>query len=179
MKPGGLIFKFVAWIYRVDPEAMAEVDPDEGGHAPAGGFDEDFQEPRLEVPEGKAVAQPIRRELAPLKIPCQVEPEVWDALRMFDAGASPRTDTAITLHFDDLKRLGLLDDTGAPTLRHGDRLGAIYDQRGGLVQSIRNPPGLFVAEMRQESFGLSLRRPKRQILVLRMVDRQQAMGAST
>jgi len=114
--------------------------------------------------------------MAAVSIPVQIEPDAWDVLRMFAAGSSQRTDVIVTAHFDDLKRLGLVDGSGAPTLRHGDRLGAINDRAGALVQTIANPPGLYLAEMKQESFGLSLRAPKRRLLVMRFRDRQQAMG---
>lgn len=173
MKIGGLVFRFYAEIYRLDPVAMAAVDPP--GPATTG-FDDDFQEPRLEAMGG--LGKPIRREMAAVRLPCQVEPDVWDQLRMFDAGNSPSTGIVLTMHFDDLARAGLVTASGEPTLRAGDRLGGLYDLAGALVQTIRNPPGLYIDEFRQDSFGLSLRRPKRQLLLVHLKDRQVAFGAT-
>lgn len=170
MRIGGLIFRFFADVYRLDPAAMAAVNPP--GPA-ATGFDDDFQEPRLETP-----GAPIRREMAPVRLPCQVEPDVWDQLRLFDAGNSPSTGIVLTMHFDDLARAGLVSASGEPTLRPGDRVGGLYDVTGALVQEIRNPPGLYIDELRQDSFGLSLRRPKRQLLLVHLKDRQVAFGAT-
>ena len=46
--------------------------------------------------------------------------------------------------------------TGDALLRVNDRLVAIYDLAGRLVQAIRTPPGLYATEVQPQSFGLGL-----------------------
>lgn len=178
MRGGGLVFRLYADIYRLDPTAIAAVDPDGAGPETAG-YDEDFREPRIETPVGET-AKPIRREMAAIRVPCQVEPDSFEALRMFEAGASPRSQVVLTMSFRDLRRLGLVDGaTGEVLLRPSDRLGGIYERNGQLVQAVRDPPGLFVDQVLPESYGLSLRRPQRQIAIVTFRDHQQAAGRET
>ena len=66
------------------------------------------------------------------------------------------------------------DTTGDALIRPSDRLGAIYDTSGALVQEIRTPPGLFVKEARPMGFGLGRARPQRNLLIVSFHDRRQA-----
>jgi hypothetical protein len=71
--------------------------------------------------------------------------------------------------------MGLVDgDTGDALLRPGDRLGALYDKAGELVQEVRTPPGLYVTEARPIGFGLNMARPRRNLLLVAFEDRQPA-----
>jgi len=55
--------------------------------------------------------------------------------------------------------MGLVDaGSGDALLRVNDRLVAIHDLRGALVQRIRTPPGLYATEVQPQSFGLGLSR---------------------
>lgn len=174
MRIAGLIFDFRFDLLRLDPAAMESVVP------VTGGFDDVFGEPLPELATGAVKMRTIRREMAAIRIPCQVEPDSWEALRMFDAGSSNGRDVVLTTHFDDLKRLGLVDSaTGAPLIRMGDRLDGIYDRAGRLVRKIGNPPGLYVNELHEDSFGMSLRAPRRQLLIISFSDRQQAMETTS
>ena len=44
--------------------------------------DEDFSEPVPSTPTTMALVEPFRREHPPVRVPCQVEPEALEALRM-------------------------------------------------------------------------------------------------
>ena len=157
---GRLIHPFLAEFARLDAAAMAEdVDPD-------------FREPPLAPGEPDAVGPRVRRELAPVRVPCQVEVESFEALRMMGAGNAPRTRVELVLHFRDLERLELVDPaTGSARLGAGDRLIALYDRAGTLVQTT---PGLFVVEARPIGFGLGLARAQRNLLLLVLEGRQTA-----
>jgi hypothetical protein len=55
--------------------------------------------------------------------------------------------------------MGLVDPaTGDALLRVNDRLVAIRDLGGALVQAVRTPPGLYATEVQPTSFGLGLSR---------------------
>ena len=160
---GRLIFAFLAEVHRLDRTATA-VDP---------GFDEDFREPSL-VSRGAR-----RREHSPVRIPCQVDTKVFDELRMHASGDSPRSRIDLIFHFKDLERLGLADSgTGDALIEPGDRLAAIYDKAGTLVQAVETPPGLYVSEARPAGFGLNMASPSRNLLVVTFEDRRQAAGRS-
>ena len=172
---GRLIFPFLAEFFRWDAAAMA-ADPDGAGELTSG-FDPDFKEPVLRDTDDDddGVAEPFRREHPPVRVPCQVEPEAFQALRMAAAGNTPRSSLDLVLHFRDLERLGLVDPTsGDALIRPSDRLGGLYDLRGQLVQALRNPPGLYVTEARPLGFGLGRKRPQRNLLLVTLNDRPAA-----
>ena len=161
---GRLIFSFVAELHRSAsvPTAPALFDPD-------------FREPTLRDDDGDGLADRSREELDPVSVPCQVEPKSWDELQLTPAGDSPKTNIALVFHFADLERLGLVDDqTGQALIQPGDRLGALREKRGDLVQSIPNPPGLFVTEARSSGFGLNRGNPRRNLLFARFEARPTA-----
>lgn len=170
---GKLIFPFLAELFRWDSAAMA-VAPDAAGPL-ASGFDPDFKEPILVDADGDGVAEPFRREHPPVRVPCQVEPEAFQALRMATAGNTPKSSLDLVFHFRDLEWLGLVDpSTGDALIRPSDRLGGLYDVEGRLVQAVRTPPGLYVTEARPIGFGLCRRRPRRNLLLVSFEDRPAA-----
>ena len=163
---GRLIFPFIAELHRLDTQAMA---PD---------YDEDFKEPVLVDSDDDGVGEPFRREHPPVRVPCQVEPEALDALRMTPSGNTPRSSVDLVFHFRDLERMGLVDAaTGEALIRTSDRLGALYDAAGQLVWAVRTPPGLYVTEARHAGFGLFRRRPRRNLLVVSFSDRPAGRSA--
>ena len=171
---GRLIFPLLAQLHRLETAAMAAAGPDGAGGS-ASGYDEDFREPVLVDADGDGVAEPFRREYPPLRIPCQVEPEAFEALRMTAAGNAPRSALELVFHFRDLERLELVDAaSGDALVRPGDRLGGLYDIEGRLVQAVRTPPGLYVTEARSIGFGLNRRRPTRNLLLVSLQDRPAA-----
>lgn len=162
---GRLIFAFLAELYRLDTLATATTPP---------GYDADFKEPAL-LDTGDALGARVRGELPPVLVPCQVDSDAFDALQMFAAGNSPRSHLRLVFHFAHLERAGLVDPaTGTALIRVGDRLGAIFDSAGELVQSVRTPPGLYVTEARPIGFGLFLPRPRRNLLLVSFDERDTA-----
>ena len=151
MARGRLIYPFVAEIHRL-----------------AGGpMDPDFREADLSDPNGDGLDDSDRVELSPIRVPCQVEPESFEAINMMASGNSPRTRVALVFHFRDLARLGLIDPaTGNALLRSGDRLQSLYGTTGSLVQTFRNPLGLFVREARPIGFGLGIGSSTRNLLLV-------------
>ena len=171
---GRLIFAFLAELHRLDTAAMAAVDPDGPGPL-EGGYDPDFKEPVLVDTDDDGIGERVRQEHPPVRVPCQVDTKAFEELRMFASGNAPRSRIDLVLHFKDLERLGLVDPaTGDALVRPGDRLGAIYDKAGALVQAVRTPPGLYVTEARPIGFGLNLARPRRNLLLVTFEDRQPA-----
>ena len=173
---GRLIFPFLAELHRLDTRGTAEADPDGAGPLVAG-YDPDFKESVLVDGDDDGVGERVRAEHPAVRLPCQVELEAFDALRMFAAGNSPKSRFELVFHFADLEREGLVDAaTGDALVRPGDRLGGLYDRAGELVQAIRTPPGLYATEARPIGFGLNMARPRRNLLLVAFEDRQQAVG---
>jgi hypothetical protein len=171
---GSLIFRFLAAVHRLDSRALAEEDPDGAGPL-TGGYDPDFREPVLVDANDDGIAERLRREHPPVRVPCQVEPEAFEALRMTTNGNAPRSELALVFHFRDLESLGLVDaGSGDALIRVGDRLGALFDVAGNLVQAIRTPPGLYVVEARPIGFGLHRAKPSRNLLLVAFADRPLA-----
>jgi hypothetical protein len=170
---GALIQVFLAEVVRLDRSAMSAPRLGTGTSA----LDDDFREPRAIDDDDDGIGERVRIELPPVRIPCQIEPEEIDDLRSFAAGSSPRHEVRLVFHFRDLERLGLVDRaTGEALLFPGDRLGAIFDRDGGLVEAYPMPAGMFLTERRASGFGLDLRRPRRNLLLVRFEERQQATG---
>ncbi|MCU0658093.1 MAG: hypothetical protein MUF64_23365 [Polyangiaceae bacterium] len=170
---GSLIFAFLAELHRLDTQATA-ADPDGAGPLTAG-YDPDFKEPVLVDPDDDGLGQSTRREHPAVQVPCQVEPEVFEALSMFASGNSPSSQVKLVFHFRDLERMALVDPaSGDALVRVWDRLGALFDRGGALVQRIRTPPGLYVTEARPIGFGLFRPRPQRNLLLVTFEPRRVA-----
>jgi hypothetical protein len=126
--------------------------------------DPDFKEPRRFGNEGPGV--PACTEGAPLRLPCQVEPDEVEALRMEANGETPRSRLHLVFHRRDIRRLGV-----APKVR--DRLVALTTLRGEPITEFPNPPGLFATEARPLSFGLSRTCATANLLRVTFEDRPQ------
>jgi hypothetical protein len=160
---GRLLFVCYAEFVRVDRRAMTAPSPD---------VDPDFRELRVVASTPDAVGSFAPHELPPIKIPCQVEPESFEALHMVGAGNEPTSHVQVVLHFRDLESLGLVDAaSGRALIGPGDRLSGFYDREGHLVQTA----DLYVTEARPSGFGFGLLRPRRNLLVLTL----EARAAST
>ena len=137
------------------------------------GYDADFKESVLVDRDDDGIGERIRVEHDPIRIPCQVETDRFDELRMLPSGNSPRSELDLVFHFRDLELLELVDPvTGDALIRPGDRLSGIYDKFGHPVQAIRTPPGLYVSQARPIGFGLFRVRPRRNLLLVSFQDRQ-------
>jgi hypothetical protein len=151
---GRLIFVFYAEFVRVDAAAMTAASP---------AMDADFREPRAVATEPDGIGVLARRELPPVKVPCQVEPEGFEALHMVGAGNQPASRVQVVLHFRDLESLGLVDAaSGRALIVPGDRMTGFYDRDGRLVETV----DLYVTEARPAGFGVGLLRPRRNLLVV-------------
>ena len=159
---GRLIFPFLAELRRLDTDAMSTQAP---------GYDDDFKEPALLDTDGDGSGESYRREHPPVRVPCQVEPQTVEALRMTAAGNTPQSSLDLVFHFKDLERLGLIDAlTGEALIRPSDRLSGLFDTEGNLVWAVRTPPGLYVTEARPAGFVLFRRRPRRNLLIVSFSD---------
>jgi hypothetical protein len=148
---GRLINPFLAEIARLDTVATG-ADPD-GAGVLASGYDPDFKETLVLDDSGER--RDARREMDPILVPCQVEVGAFEALQQLASGASPNSQVTLVFHFRDLERMGLVDPaSGDALLRVNDRLVAIRDLAGNLVQAVRTRPGLYATEVQPQSFGL-------------------------
>lgn len=171
---GRLINPFIAELAQLDTVATA-ADPDSVGPLTSG-FDPDFRE-TVVVPAGDGRGIDARKEKPPLRIPCQVEVGTFEALQALASGNSPNSRVTLVFHFRDLEQMGLVDPgTGEALLRINDRLVAVHDLSGNLVQAVRTPPGLYATEVQPQSFGLGL---SRNLLVVSFQQRElSARGAA-
>lgn len=153
---GRLINPFIAELAQLDTVRTA-ADPDGPGPL-ASGYDADFKETVVvPAPVGRGVD--ARMEKDAIHLPCQVEVGTFEALQQLTAGNSPNSRVILVFHFQDLERMGLVDEgTGDALVRVNDRLVAIRNMAGELVQAVRTPPGLYATEVQPQSFGLGLSR---------------------
>ena len=158
---GRLIYRFLAALHRLEQTR--------GDTTPL--MDPDFREPIALDLDEDGIGEVARSELPELRIPCQVEPQTFEQLRMLPSGRAPRTSLDVVMHFRDLERIGLVDRDGRARIGSGDRLSAIYTLDGELVLPVQTPPGLFVTEARPTGFGLGLGRPRRNLLLVTFSDR--------
>ena len=168
---GRLIFRFLAEVHRLDTASTSTVDPDGTGPL-SSGYDPDFKETVLVDSDDDGIGERVREEHPPIRVPCQVDTKAFEELQMMASGNSPKSRIDLVFHFKDLERLALVDNaTGDALLRPGDRLGAIYDLCGDLVQEVRTPPGLYITESKPIGFGLNLSKPSRNLLMVTFEDR--------
>jgi len=165
--PSRLISKFLAQLHRLERITS-------GTSLPL--MDPDFREPIAVDLDEDGIAETRRSELPPVRIPCQVESQTFEQLRMLPSGRAPRTSLDLVMHFRDLMQLELVDDEGRARIGPGDRLSGIFTLDGAQVLPVQTPPGLYVTEARPTGFGLGLGRARRNLLLVTFSDR--ALGAS-
>lgn len=168
---GRLIFPFLVDMYRLDAAATAA--PQAG--LPSG-YDPDYHEPVKLPKTGTNTGTSARKEKAAVRVPAQIEPVSWQVLQEMLTGDSPRSSFALVFHFADLEALGLVGAHGNALITRGDRLGAIYQTDGTLVQQVPDPPGLYLQEARPSGFGLSMGSSQRNLLICTFNSREQAGG---
>lgn len=170
---GRLINPFVIELAQLDTAEM-DLDPDGSAGPLTSGFDDDFREPVVLLREDvtdDTTGVALRKETL-IRVPCQIEPRSFQQLQQLLAGASPNTAIEVIFHFRDLEKLCLVDpDSGEALVRNNDRLCAIFGCQGELVQTIRNPPGLFATQVRP-TFGLGR---SRNLLIATFEEREQGV----
>lgn len=143
---GRLIQKFVAVICRLDAVSTAAV--------AGGGYDADFRT-LVPVRDGSQAGASSRRELAELRVPCQVQRKVWGEDRPQAAGHEIAYDMNLILHWPDLERLGLVEADGRAPFAQGDRIAALERLDGTVEEDFADPPGLYVVEATRAGHGLA------------------------
>ncbi len=149
---GRLIFPFLVQIAPIDIVASA-ADPDGAGPLIAG-YDPDFRE-RVVLPTSDRIGNDRRVEGALFQIPGQFySTDQFRRLAMAATGNLDNSGMTILFHFADLESLGLVEaTTGTALIKVGDRLDAVYQMDGTLVQQIP-ASGVFITEA-QPIFGLN------------------------
>ena len=151
---GRLIFPFLCDLAIHDIVATA-ADPDAGGPQ-VSGYDPDFREiVKIEGPSGPNEPGITARKENIIRIPFQEDDvEAWKRVRMMQTGNSPAAAFGAIFHFSDLEALSLVDaTTGDSLIKIDDRLVAVYDMDGNLMQKVTTPPGLYVRDV-EPNFGL-------------------------
>jgi hypothetical protein len=157
--PTRLIFPFVALFGRLDVETTAEpVDEFDSG------FDPVFREPRR-LTDGTQAGASARVEIE-TRILCQVETEQQGQLSPAAGGDSPISEFTIVMLMRDLDELGLVSASGDALLKKQDRLIQIETTEGAVHQSFPDPPGLYIHEVRTDSYGMSLISPRAQLCIV-------------
>lgn len=176
---GRLIRPILVEIAQLDTLATAQDQPDDnadGGVSP--GYHENFREPRLlpsTTPDatGSPRGESARKETT-LKCLAQWEVENYDFQQQWASGNSPGNRTGLVFHYRDLEKRGLLDEDGNAKIHVNDRLCAIYHAKTeDLIQEIRDPPGLYITQLRPGSMGL--RGAKRNVLFATLEDRERSV----
>lgn len=150
---GRLIFPFLVEIAPWDIVGSAG-DPDGAGPLTAG-YDEDFRE-RVVLPTSDRLGSEKRVEGATYQIQGQFgSTDAFRRLQMAAGGNLDNTGFRILFHFADLEAQSLVEPTtGTALIKVGDRLNAIYDLGGTLVQTVPSAAMVVITEA-QPLFGLN------------------------
>lgn len=110
-------------------------------------------------------------------IPAQIEEASWFRATFRPHGLEQDGELSIILHYADLETAGLVDSgTGSPLVNIGSRLVSIARETGEIVRLYPDPPGLYVIQSRDSSWGLSVdANPTRNLLFLLLAPRPMAV----
>jgi hypothetical protein len=109
-------------------------------------------------------------------LPCQVEDPSWFRATFKHTGLEQDGEFSLILHYADIELMGLLDANNKSTINIGTRLSSISTDAGIVLNSFPNPPGLYVTQAKDNSFGLSMdNSPTRNLLFLLLAPRPQAI----
>lgn len=149
---GRLIWPFTADVRRLDGAATAAVDPP--GALATVGVNPIFGEPYTvqETPGGPTTTTRTERE--PIYLPCQIEVPDFGDQNMKPQGSDETRTILCVFHFADLETLGLVGANGRALINPSDRLAAIYDKAGVLVEEFDDVQ-MFCTKAEPRSFGLS------------------------
>ncbi len=170
---GRLIFPMIIELAQLDTDATA-ADPDGAGPLTRG-YDDEFREPVLVPPSdtGSSSRGAMRRVETLVRVSAQLEDDAYEMLSMLATGRSPQGQLKAVIHFEELERRGMVGADGLPTIHINDRLAAVYQASGTLIQTIANPPGLFCVESQPRLGGLG---GTRNLLLLSFEARQQSVA---
>lgn len=144
-----------AVLHRLDVAATRAVDPP---GADAAGYDDLWDEPRVYDDAVTSARTSTRRELAAVRVPCQVETFTEQRLRETLGGDAQASNVVLVMHRRDLDRLGLIDATTRDVLiRPRDRISTLerINRPGTVVRTLGpDAAGLHVLEVRGGSWGL-------------------------
>lgn len=165
---GRLIRPFLVEIARLDTVATAE-DPDTTGPLTSG-YDDDFREAVI-VPDSSGIGTSARVEMTPVRVRAQIETGMFQDQEPIQNGNESYSKFNLVMHLQELETSGYVDaTTGMVLFKPGDRISAIYDLRGALVQTFPNPPGLYISEVMPASYGLGI---SRNLVVVKCASRKQ------
>lgn len=143
-------------------------DPD-GPGPETSGYDLDFREPIIIKADADDVKGEALREETCVRLRCQIEDGVFEAVRQVLGGTSPDSKMTLVFHFKDLEEANMLDENGRAMIRLHDRLLAIYDCDEKLIETIPDPPGLFVNDVTPAGFGIGR---SRNLLIVGLQERE-------
>lgn len=156
---GRLIQSFVAHIAPLDVAATRA----------AGNYDDDFRETVRVADTSQRGSKDGRVEGAVVQLECQVEDVEFEKRQAMFGGDSPRTALTLILFQPDLEDAGLLNAQGVPTVpKAGDRLVALYDVWGALVQDFNAYP-LYATHVQPRAYALG---QQRNLILVEFVDRE-------
>lgn len=117
------------------------------------------------------------REETVVTFPAQVEEASWFRATFKPQGLEQDGEMTLILHYSDLELLGWIDAvTGAPLITIGTRLVSISRESGAVVRSYPDPPGMYVVQSRDSSWGLSVdANPTRNLLFLLLAPRPRSV----
>lgn len=148
---GRLIWPITAVFRQLDTLATA-ADPDAGGPLTSG-YDAVFDTPIVRDAPTRVSA---RQEGPEVRVPVQVKAERYDQAVQRAQGTTLTRRMTLIAFYPDLVKRGLVDASGLPTIRRGDRLEALrHIKTDALIFQVENPPGLYVVETRPAGFGLN------------------------
>lgn len=144
----------IAVIHRLDVAATRNANPPGESYS---GYDETLLESVVydQNENSPDIRKDARKELAPIRIPCQIETLTDETLRELAVGDAPVTDIYFVFHRKDLENLGLLDENRDVIIKKGDRISHLerYGAAVGTITKTFSDPGLYIYEMRSKSWG--------------------------
>jgi hypothetical protein len=162
---GRLIQKFKARLGRLDTVTQAA----------AGDFDTVLREPVKRDATGDGHGALVRTERTADVVPCQVGNNRWENRAQTDLGNDPDGDVVLYFFAKDLEEASLFDAaTGRPLIQVGTRLLALLDCRDETTV-LDYGAGLFCEESSPVGWGLSMARPRRNLV--RAVFRRRKRGS--
>lgn len=149
-----LLSKSLAVVHRLSTYATQDVRPYTGATS---GYDKDFRETiTYDEDTGLDIIRDSGRvELPAIRIPCQVEPANYEALRQAPAGDTPNSDIQLVFHRKDLAEMNLINRaTGELLIKVDDRVSHLeaYNIPGKVTVPFTEP-GLFIFQIAPGSFG--------------------------